>query len=279
MRIKPILITIILLMATKAFAQMPSEAADEEIDILPQTVRKSKVPIWLNLDLGFNVANCYDKGTVPFSYMGFGANARGGVTIEWSRCHVQTETQGFYTALSSPTGTAIDINHSTEFLYQCSTVKNWHFWAGGTLQGFADIKNIPMLMNASSCVSLFGNLCATGMVQYDFAFIHGGLYDLRNLLTAYAKLSLPLAGVVSRPDYSYIGNPTVSEDVVLVDNEVFAKLFPGASTEVGFYLNLRNNNRIGLSYRWDYLSTGKKGSYRYDHALHAINLSFMFSIN
>lgn len=279
MRIKPFLTTIVLLMATQAFAQMPSEAADEEIDVLPQTVRKSKVPIWLNMDLGFNVADCYDKGTIPFHYTGFGANAKGGVTIEWGRCHVQTEVQGFYTALSSPTGTAIHVSHSTEFLYQSSTIENWRFWAGGTLHGFADIKDIPMLMNASSCVSLFGNLCASGMVQYDFVFIHEGSYNLRNLLTAYAKLNLPLVGVVSRPDYSYIGNPTVSEEAVLIDNEVFAKLFSGVSTELGLYLNLPNDNRIGLSYCWNYLTTGKKGIYRYDNALHAINLSFMFKVN
>lgn len=240
---------------------------------------QSKVPIWLDWSMGGNFAECYDVGTIPFRYKGFGANVKGGLTVEWGRCHVQAEAQGFYTMLSSPAGEAIDANFSTEFLYQCAIIKRWNFWAGGSLQGFMDIKDIPALMNASWSMSLFGNLCATGMVECNFAFTHEGMYNLRPLLTAYGKLSLPLVGVVSRPGQSYIGNPTINEDSLLVDSELFAKFLTGANAELGLYLNLPNANRIGLSYRWDYFTTGKKGTYRFDHALHAINLSFMFRIN
>ena len=139
-----------------------------------------------------------------------------------------------------------------------------------------DNKGIPVLMNAASSVSLFGNLCVTGMMEYDFAFNSD---QTHHWLTAYGKLSLPLVGAVSRPGFAYIGNPTINASAVLADNELFAKFFPGASTELGLYLNLPNYNRLGLSYRWDYLTTGKKGIYRYDNALHAINLSFMFRVN
>ena len=266
--------------ATNDFAQTP--IITEELQSLkPQLYNpwQNKVPIWLDFSAGANFAECFDKSTIPFRYKGFGGNAKGGVTIEWGRCHLQTEIQGFYTELNSPAGTAFDVNLSVEFLYQLSRINRLHFWAGGTLQGFADSKNIPALMNAASSTSLFGNLCATGMMQYDFAFIHEGSYNLHNLLTAYGKLSLPMVGVVSRPDFAYIGNPIFNDDALLSDNETFAKFFPGASTELGLYLNLRNNNRIGLSYRWDYLTTGKKGIYRYDNALHSINLNLMFNIN
>ena len=142
-----------------------------------------------------------------------------------------------------------------------------------------DNKEIPALMNASSSISLFGNLCATGLVEYDFAFIHEGMYNLHNLLTAYAKLSLPLVGAVNRPGFAYIGNPTINNDDWLEGSETFAKFFSGAVTELGLFLNFPNDNRIGLAYRWNYLSTGKKGTYRYDNALHSLNLSFMFRIN
>ena len=238
--------------------------------------RQNKVPVWLDFSAGANLADCCDKGTVPFRYKGFGANASAGVTIEWGRCHVQVEGQGFYSALVSPNGTAIDVNITTEFLYHLSRINRLHFWAGGTLQGFADFKDIPTLMNAASSVSLFGNLCATGMLQYDFAY---NREKTHTWLTAFGKLSLPLVGAVSRPGYAYIGNPTINDDAWLSDNVTFAKFFPGASTELGLFLNLRNDNRIGLSYRWDYLTTGKKDDYRYDNALHSLNLIFMFRVN
>ena len=84
---------------------------------------------------------------------------------------------------------------------------------------------------------------------------------------------------MSRTGYDYIGNATINYNDLFSENETFAKFFPGARTELGLYLNLLNANRIGLSYRWDYLTTGKKGAHRYDHALHSLNLSFMFRIN
>ena len=279
MKHKPICFVLALLMAVPVFAQnigdtligMPLSALYDPL--------KSKVPIWLDFSAGASFAESYDKGTIPFRYKGFGANAKGGVTIEWQRCQMNVEGQGFYTSLASVSGTVLDVSLSAEFLYHCSRIRRWSFWAGGSLQGFMDVKEIPALMNASSSVSLFGNLCATGMVQFDFAFIHDGSYNLRNLLTAYGKLNLPIAGVANRPGYAYIGNPTINDDAFLEGSETFAKFLLGASTELGLRLNLPNDNRIGLAYRWDYLSTGKKGTYRFDHALHAINLSFMFRIN
>ena len=54
--------------------------------------------------------------------------------------------------------------------------------------------------------------------------------------------------------------------------------FPGISTDVGIYLNLFNKNKIGLSYRWDYLTTRNKGSYRFDHAAHTFNVIYLFNI-
>lgn len=268
----------IILMTAKAFAQTPLIISQEFQSQKPQLYNpwQNKVPIWLDFSAGANLADCYDKGTVPFRYKGFGANATAGVTIEWGRCHVQTEIQGFYSLLNSPSGTATDVNLSTEFLYHLSRINRLSFWAGGTLQGFMDVKSIASLQNAATCISMFGNLCATGMMQYDFAF---NREKTHTWLTAYGKLNLPLVGAVSRPGYSYIGHPTINDDTLLNRNEAFAKFFPGASTELGLFLNLLNDNRIGLSYHWDYLTTGKKGTYRYDNALHSINLTFMFRVN
>lgn len=239
---------------------------------------QSKVPIWLDFSVGANYADCFDKGTIPFRYTGFGANAVGGIAIEWSRFHIGQEAHFFYNSLSDLNGSSINVDLTTEFLYRFhDSPKNcWHYWVGGQLQTFVDMKDIPLLMNAASSVSLFGNLCATGMLKYDFAFNRAMSH---HWLTAYGKLSLPIVGVVNRPGYAYIGNPTINENAWLESSDTFAKFFPGASTELGLYLNLRNDNRIGLSYRWDYLTTGKKGAYRYDNALHSINLFFMFRVN
>ena len=257
------------------------EIIETEIGKLPNPVHKNRVPVWLNLDAGLDEANCYDNSTIPFSYYGLGVNIGLGTIIEWGRYHIQPKFQYFSTLLVDPSGSATDINLSTEFLYRFHDAANnrWHFWGGGTLQGLLDIKSIPTLQNASTCVSLFGTLCATGMVQYDFAFNRDKNH---HWLTAFGKLNLPLHSSASRPSYANIGNPTIDMtalDVIIERNESFGKFFSGIGTELGLYLNLRNDNRIGLIYSWDYLTTGKKGTYRYDQAIHAINFSFMFKIN
>lgn len=285
MKLKPLFLALALLVAAQGFAQETDnlcsggEGTDGVYSSLkPQMYNpmQNEVPVWLDFSVGADFAQCADRATIPFRYKGIGANAKGGVTIEWGSCRVNVEGRGFYTSFTSFSGTAYDINLSAEFLYRCTVVKRWSFWAGGTLQGFMDIKEIPALMNATSSVSSFGNLCAAGMVEYPFAFNSDNTH---HWLTASGKLSLPIVGVVNRPGYAYIGNPTINEDAWLGDNETFAKFFPGVSTELGLYLNLRNDNRIGLSYLWDYLTTGKIRAYRYDNALHSINLSFMFRVN
>ena len=262
-------------MAAQAFAQTTDE------NNMPQAVRKSKVPIWLNMGVGLNVADCYDNGTIPFSYYGAGANLNLGATVEWRCCHVQTEARMFGNMMLSLDGYSIDIDSRSEFLYRIHDSKRnrFHLWAGGGIQTYYNVKEIPSMMNASMGASVFENLCAEGMAQYDFAFIRGGSH---NLLTAYGKLSLPVAGLIIRPGYAYIDNYTGdinTANTVLGEYETFGKLFPGVSTDIGLYLNLLNGNRIGLNYRWDYLTTSNQGAYRFDNALHSINLNLMFNIN
>ena len=296
MKSKLLIFAIAVSMATQAFAQSTStnsgtsngkndnqvkEVYKSELGVTSQPMQKSRVPIWLNMDAGLTMADCYDNSSIPFRYTGFGFHLNMSTIIEWKRCHIQPKLQIFNATLSNPSGTVSDYSLSTEFLYRFHDTDNnrWHFWGGGTLQGFIDTKSIPTLQNASTCFSLFGTVAATGMVQYDFAFNRAKNH---HWLTAFCKLNLPLHSSISRPSYAIIGNPTInmsSFNAIFERNESFGKFFSGMNTELGLYLNLRNDNRIGLTYSWDYLTTGKKGTYRYDHALHSLNLSFMFKIN
>ena len=274
MKFKSLILAGFLLLAANGMAQAPSDGR-------AYYPKQTRVPIWLDLSAGLNAVDCYDAGTVPFKYIGMGPNVGMGVTIEWGRCHIRPGFRYFSNILKDPSGTAIGLDFSTEFLYRFvdGAQNRFHLWAGGTLQGFMDVKSIPSLQNASTCLSLFGNVGATAMVQYDFAFNPDKNH---NWLTTYFKLNVPLCGTASRPGYAYIGNPAINEDAVETlfgEKEAFGKFFPGLNTDLGLYLNLLNGNRIGLTYRWDYLSTGKKGTYRYDNALHSVNLFFLFRLN
>lgn len=257
-------------------------AVKDEIGELPQPVRKAKVRVWLNAGAGIGFAETYDNGMAPMSLFGLATGLQTGFTVEWQRYHIQQEMRVPMGLLLLPLeGYDINVQERIEFLYRVHDGKRnqFHIWAGGAGLFDLNVKQIPSLMNASTGGSFFGNLCAVGMVQYDFEYINGGPH---NLFSVYGKLTLPLAGLVGRPGYAYMDNYTSdlnSINTILSDYEWFGKAFPGISTDIGIYINLLNGNRIGIFYRWDYLSTGKKGIYRFDDAFHTLNLDFMFKLN
>lgn len=284
------ILLVIILLTYNTFAQLTGESvtcldlnsrfatSEERMNLQP--TRKSNVPVWLNTGIGGCLAHCYDNGTIPFRYKGFGANLNLGVTVEWKRFHVQYEALGLACIMQHNIGYGFGIKSQAEFLYHFFDGKRnrLHLWTGGAFLTCIDIKDLPPMMNSSYALSLFNNLLASGMVQYDFAFVDDGT---RNLFTAYGKIALPLVGFNIRPGFAYLNNYMEPDNVddYFTTADSFVKVFSGLNTDLGVYLNLNNGNRIGLSYRWDYLSTGKKGFYRYDGAFHTINLNFMFKLN
>jgi len=244
---------------------------------IAQTQKKNS--FWIDLNLGIGPESCYDNGTIPYQYGGASSLLGIGFTDEWKRCHIEFEAQRYKSILKEPEGTNMALDARLEFLYSClkPSSSRWHFWSGVNIEGYGELKSIPALQNASSALSAFGHIGLVEQVKCDFAFSKDKTHPW---MTAFAKLTLPVAGVVSRPDFMYVHDPVGQSGLqaLISSNEKFFKLFPGATTDLGFTLNLRNGNRLSLYYAWDYLTTGKKGAYRYDNAYHTINLSFMFKL-
>ena len=242
-----------------------------------------KVPVWLNLGTGINIIHSFDHGASPLQYIGIGLNVHSGATVAWNRHRIQAEMRVLGNIIinnSLAESFALGIDSRAEFLYRYLDFHNnqLHLWFGGAFQSYFDIKDYPQLMNASLGYSSFLNLHGTGMIQYDFAPMHDNEY---NLFSIYGKISLPLIGMVSRPGFAYMDNYTANINTVntlLQDYISCPILFPGVSTDIGFMVNLLNSNRIGLSYRWDYLTSRHTGEYRFDHAAHSFNVTYMFNL-
>ena len=277
MKSKHIILVAILLMATQAFAQN-----SENNDTPPCAIHNTKVPVWINAGVGLGGANAYDKGIAPMSMWGLGVRGQLGVTVEWKRCHIQTESRALFDLLLTPlSGYNIDVQQRLEFLYRVHDGKRnrLHVWVGGSWQQDAFFRIIPSLGNASTSTALFYNLNAESMVQYDCAFIKDGTH---NLLTLYGKVMLPLGGLICRPPYAFMDNYTSDLNLlntILSSYEMSGMVFPGVATDFGLRLNLLNGNKIGFSYRWDYLTTRSKGYYRFDNAFHTFTVDFMFKLN
>jgi hypothetical protein len=239
------------------------------------------VSIWLQSGGGANIVHSADMGASPLHYVGAGMNMVQGITANLSRLQGHLESRGLAgMELNNDLGEifAFDFDGRAEVLYRCYDYQDLHVWAGGTAQTFMDLKYYPQLMNASVAGSVFFNLHATSMVQLDFLpFLD---YD-HKLFSIYGKFSLPLFGSVTRPGFAYMDNYTSDLNVLntlLQNYETHWIAFPGISTDIGIYLNLLNKNKIGLTYRWDYLTSRNKGPYRFDHAVHSFNVIYMFNI-
>jgi len=237
-------------------------------------------PLHLYMNAGIGTIDHYDIGTVPYHIKGLASPMGMGVNYAWKRCQINVGGSVISGALQTISGSVTGLDLNTEFLYRCidSESNRFHFYTGGALEGYGEIVSIPALQNASRGMSLFGTINDVNMVTFDFAFNKAKTH---NWLTAYGKLTLPLYGIVNRPGFSYISeNFGMSGfDSMFAGTETFSKFLPGCSTDLGLYLNLKNGNRIGLNYRWDYLSTGNKGTWRYDNAYHTVNVSLMFKLN
>lgn len=250
----------------------------------PRPVFTSRVPVWLNLSTGTAVVHGLDKGASPMHYAGLGFDLNLGATVEWNRFHAQADFRGMVGALSNNVAANtfdFDIEMRVELLYHIhqATQHPLRIYAGGALDNNMNLRYFTHLMNASVGVSNFNSLQAVGMLQYDFASLYDGAH---NLFTLYGKLALPLLTYVSRPGYAYMDNYTSdinTEYTILQNYENFFMAFPGASTDVGLMLNLPNNNKISVAYRWDFLTTRYQGTYRFDRAAHSILTTFMFNIN
>lgn len=244
--------------------------------------KSTRPTVWLNVGVGTCLVDAYDNGATPMFLLGFGNSLSSGVVVEWERYRWHRESRHTFGLLARPyEGYVISVNEGTGFLYRiCDSKDNrFHLWLGGSLHGEGSMKIVPLLKTCAVSSSVFSDISAEGMIWYDFAFVRDGS---RNLLTAYAKLRLPLVGLVNFPGFSYMDNYVSNINLfstLLSTYETRGIFFPGASTDIGLRFNLPNGNKIGLSYRWDYLTTRNRGYYRFDNAFHSVVVDFIFKLN
>lgn len=235
----------------------------------------------LNLFVSAGTGNIdnYDLGTVPYHINGSAKVRNWGFNYLWGQHQIQADGKYLKSTLKTLEGTNVAVDLNVEYHYRCinSEDNRLRFHTGAALKAYGEMKSIPSLQNAAICFSILGDLRSVNLAEYDFALSKDKTYYQ---MTAYGKLSLPLLGVANRPGYSYVYDAQGLGifEKLLAGHRSFAKFFPGCSTDFGVWFNMKNKNRIGLSYRWDYISTGKKDIWRYDNAYHTLNISFVFNL-
>lgn len=248
------------------------------------SVEHSRVPVYLTAGAGVGATEYYDAGVSPLRYHSLGLSADLGLSVEWSRFRIVANGRAigclaaYNRADDNPGAYGITIDSRVTFLCRVAEpAQGLRLYAGGTLNPYIDIRINQKMMNAALGLTEMINLAGNFRLEYDIP-----TRRRTDLFTLYADFALPLVAVGERPEYAYVYNATSSSDPVeyLIDNyKLFAIGFPGATTDIGLLLNLKNGNRIGLSYLWDYRTTRHATTHRFDNASHIVNLKFMFNIH
>ena len=232
--------------------------------------------VWLGLNAGAGYASFRDMGVSPVSYYGLGAGMGYKVNIElarWSLQPWQTASFGLYEDAVEPM-----LNFSTygigshmgfTALHTVWNTDHWLLMAGGTLSNYFGFKLNPNMFNASYGISDFASLALAGKICFDLGR-HDG--DQRNYrLRFYDQLSIAPVSLALRPGFSYVDNFTGTNDqvaAILSSYELSAVPFAEWHNELGASFVMGNGNRLGLAYRWSYLTTHNSGAWRYDEATH-----------
>lgn len=232
----------------------------------------------LRAGVGIGTVMHRDMGTGPTRYFGIAASPTFGLWYDRPRWSLHIDMPvGLGILTNTVAGgmgmDAYDITLAPEAKILIAPQREWvkyRFMVGGSLTDQVHVANHPNYENAAAGFTNFFGVNIIGRVERTMR---------RHLV--HAEVSMMPIALVSRPGYSYIGNPTADNDVassLFSERESFSKPFALLSTDVGFDFRLRNGNRINLSYLWRYAGSGDKCVWRYDHAMHLVNVDFIFAL-
>ena len=150
----------------------------------------------------------------------------------------------------------------------------WRLWAGGSLDDLFDIRYNASLDNACVAFGDFARLNVEGRVEY----------CLRRWLL-HAQMSLNVLTFNLRPGFAYtdnfdqdIASPTAN---TFDQYRIYPTLGTSVSTDWGATYMLANSNRIGISYRWSYLTsrTTAAAPHRFEYADHSLLVNLDLLLN
>lgn len=231
----------------------------------------------LDIHSGLGYGLFRDQGASPLTYQG--AVIQPGLDVNivrphW-RIHCTTKlTGGIYNREFSQVK---KLNFSTyggsaEVLvkgyYNCFKNDRWDLLAGISLGNYIGVKNTSKFMNANFAVEDFILFGLQGRAEYTV-----------KRWKFFGELCINPFAVCLAPGFSYIDNYTANIDekeCLFNTYEWNGVWMPSFSTEIGAWFNLKNGNRIGLAYNWDFLSTRNSTDWRFDEARHAFVLHLDF---
>ena len=150
-------------------------------------------------------------------------------------------------------------------LHRLAAADHWRLWAGGSVDNLFDIRYTASLGNACAGFGNFARINAVGRVEYRLC---------RWLF--HARLQLGLLSLALRPGFAYMDNfdQNIASSTANTFDQYrsYLTLANSAVTDLGATLQLAGGNRVGISYRWSYLTsrTTHTAPHLFQYADHAL---------
>lgn len=269
-------------------AQATDEAANSSQTNLPSTYlpcgnafpTPSDIRQWsLLLGGGVSYGDFRDMGTAPIRFGGPALNHEMGVRHERLRWQYRFDIStaiGYYENVLAPRWnfSTFDISQTIRIsvLRRIFAHLFTREWVGLGLNNFLDVTVNSNYENAAAGISDF-----IGPELYFRGEQRIG-NDPWNIILELAVM--PVAAVL-RPGYAYIDNYTASQPVlgaVFDDYQWCAKPLAALASEIGISHTLMNDNKLELTYKWSFHSSGNSGYWRFDHAMHSLQFNFHFNL-
>lgn len=235
----------------------------------------------MGLQGGMGYGTYRDLGASPLTYCGLELTP--GLKVGFLRPAWRYEVQlkivgggyGYKLGLDNMQAFSGQANINVMAMHRTSWQGRWQMWLGASLDERADIRYNSALGNSSVGASNFINLNFLGRTE---------LY-LKHWMM-HAQLALTPVSLVLRPGFAYmdnytheIGNPTAD---FMKQYGWYLAGATSVATDLGATLVLSNGNRVGLSYRWHYISSRATASsaapYCFEQSGHAVLVELEFKL-
>ncbi len=209
---------------------------------------------YINLQGGIGYGLYRDLGVSPLTYRGLQLHSGISLLLEKS----DWRYEAMFQAAGGAYGLRLGVGYIQAYgghprlgfkaLHNVYDDSHWHLWVGGSVDDLFDIRYNASLGNASAAFGNFARLNVESCVEYSLC---------RWLF--YAHIQLNALSLHMRPGFAYMDNfdqniasPTAN---TFDQYRSYLAIATGAMTDVGATLMLANGNRIGVSYRWSYLTS------------------------
>ena len=236
--------------------------------------------LWVQKGLGAGYTMFRDLGTGPIAFDGAALQSYAALHMvrpQWSfGLLLRTELGALgYGSAEEMSLDALQLNTKLRIrAMRKISMSRGNLLFGASLTSYLNVTENSNYENASAGISLFAG--PDIVARYEFSVPRLIKTKKRKANPRphhlHAEMSLSPFAAVYRPGYAYIGNYTATQPVskALFDGfSMRVKPFSAIETNVGIDYPI-GDNRLSINYIWNYHSSGKNDTWRFDNASHIV---------